>query len=198
MIRRLAPKVNAESMADIAFLLLIFFLVSTTIETDSGISRKLPPLQDKPTDAIIKKNNLLRVAINQDNMLSVDDELVDFKNLKAIAIAFLDNGGELNCDYCRGEKIKSSSDHPTKAVISLVNTRETSYGAYIAVQNELIGAYRELRSRESMRLFGVSFDGLKKSLNEKMSKKEKNAVKERIKRIQLMYPEKLTEAESKS
>ncbi|MEH6405984.1 MAG: biopolymer transporter ExbD, partial [Leeuwenhoekiella sp.] len=93
MSKRSAPEVNAGSMADIAFLLLIFFLVTTTIETDSGISRKLPPEQDEnqPKPPIIRERNLFVVNVNSNDELLVEDELMDLKDLRAAAVAFLDN-----------------------------------------------------------------------------------------------------------
>lgn len=132
MAKRDAPEVNAGSMADIAFLLLIFFLVTTTIETDSGISRKLPPKLDdnQPPPPVIKERNLFVVSVNANDDLLVEDETMDLKDLRAAAVKFLDNGagtGDEACNYCQGSKDESSSVNPTKAIISLVNNRGTSY-----------------------------------------------------------------------
>ncbi|AXT51493.1 biopolymer transporter ExbD [Aquimarina sp. BL5] len=199
MARRLAPEVNAGSMADIAFLLLIFFLVSTTIETDYGISRRLPPLPEeiKP-DAFVKEKNLFRVELNQVNELFVEKKPLRLEQLKAAAIAFLDNGGGVAteyCGYCKGTRDPKSSDNPNKAIISLINSRETNYEAYIAVQNELISAYNELRNREAVRIYGVSFTEMKAQLKDVNHSGDKTKLRERIKEIQSMYPEKLSEAE---
>jgi len=199
MARRLAPEVNAGSMADIAFLLLIFFLVSTTIQTDHGISRRLPPHSEtsKP-EVMVKEKNLFRVEVNQANQLSVEKEPLELKDLKAMAIAFLDNGGGVNgdyCDYCRGTRDPKSSDHPHKAIISLINSRETNYGTYIAVQNELVAAYAELRDREAFRKFGLSFKQMKAYLKDVGYSGDKSKLKIQIQEIQSMYPEKLSEAE---
>ncbi|NJW54955.1 ExbD/TolR family protein, partial [Salinimicrobium oceani] len=147
MARRSTPEVNAGSLADIAFLLLIFFLVTTTIETDSGISRKLPPMQDEEVvPPVIKEKNIFQVIVNRNNDLLVEDELMELSALREAAKAFLDNGGGVGpeaCDYCEGAGDPTSSDNPIKAVIMLVNDRQTEYGTYIAVQNELVGAYNE-------------------------------------------------------
>jgi biopolymer transport protein ExbD len=83
MAKRSAPEVNAGSMADIAFLLLIFFLVTTTIETDSGISRKLPPIdneQDPPPE--IRKKNIFIVLVNQNDDLLVNGETAQLEDLR--------------------------------------------------------------------------------------------------------------------
>jgi len=154
-IKREMPEVNAGSMADIAFLLLIFFLVTTTIENNSGLNRQLP--SNEASLPILEKN-LLRIGLNANNELLIGDELSDIKELRDRAIAFLDNGGIVKgangyCNYCKGERAISSSDNPQKAIISLSNTRETNYGVYIAVQNEHAGAYNALRNRESLRLY---------------------------------------------
>ena len=94
MARRATPEVNAGSMADIAFLLLIFFLVTTTIEKDKGIARQLPPIEP-PTEKppIIKQKNLFVVNVNKSDQLLVEDNLMDLKDLREAAIEFLDNGG---------------------------------------------------------------------------------------------------------
>ena len=95
MARRLAPEVNAGSMADIAFLLLIFFLVSTTIQTDYGISRKLPPPPEESTtnSVMVKEKNLFRVELNQLNELFVEKKRLELKDLRAAAIAFFRQRG---------------------------------------------------------------------------------------------------------
>ena len=120
MARRAAPEVNAGSMADIAFLLLIFFLVTTTIETDSGINRKLPPTDEIEDPPIIKERNIFTVVVNKDNRLLVEEELMDIKDLRKSAIEFLDNGGgkgDESCSYCQGKRNPKSSDNPEKAII---------------------------------------------------------------------------------
>ena len=154
--RRSAPEVNAGSMADIAFLLLIFFLVTTTIETDSGINRKLPPMEEIIDPPIIKERNIFTVVVNKNNQILVEEELMNIQDLRSEAVAFLDNGGGLAeeaCDYCQGSRDRSSSDNPDKAIISLKNDRETDYKVYISVQNELVAAYNQLRNREFLRLY---------------------------------------------
>ncbi len=194
-----APEVNAGSMADIAFLLLIFFLVTTTIETDAGLDRMLPPIEPPEDDVVIKQKNIFQVSINKNNQLLADDELTEIRNLKAKAVAFLDNNGDGTCSYCKGAKDAESSDNPTKAIISLKNDRETKYSTYITVQNELVGAYNELRNRESMRLFNRPFVDLEAEyLNPETDDDLKEELKEKVKRIQDMYPQKLSEAETSS
>ena len=135
--RRSAPEVNAGSMADIAFLLLIFFLVTTTIETDSGINRKLPPMEEIIDPPIIKERNIFTVVVNKNNQILVEEKLMELRNLRSEAVSFLDNGGGLAeeaCNYCQGSKDRSSSDNPDKAIISLKNDRETDYKVYISVK----------------------------------------------------------------
>jgi len=201
MARRSAPEVNAGSMADIAFLLLIFFLVTTTIDTDRGISRKLPPpLDDQVEPPILKQKNIFVVELNKNNDLLVEEAPMKLEDLRAAAIDFLDNGGGKGneaCSYCKGNKSPSSSDNPEKAVISLRNNRETSYGTYIAVQNELVAAYNDLRNRESNRLYGKSFTQMEEEVKDVNYSGSKSKLKDNIKKIQLMYPEKLSEAEPK-
>ncbi|UBZ08382.1 biopolymer transporter ExbD [Salegentibacter mishustinae] len=203
MARREAPEVNAGSMADIAFLLLIFFLVTTTIETDSGISRKLPPWQPEEQDPpVIKERNIFQVLVNSNNQLLVEDEEMQIEELRQAAVEFIDNGGGTGdeaCDFCQGPGEANSSVNPQKAIISLVNNRGTEYGTYIAVQNELVAAYNELRDREAQRLFGTSFTAMEAKYNDsRTSEGAKETLKERIELIKDMIPQKLSEAEPTS
>ena len=202
MARRSAPEVNAGSMADIAFLLLIFFLVTTTIETDSGLNRKLPPIEDVVDPPIIKEKNILPVVINKYNQLLVEEEVVELKDLRSVAMNFLDNGGgkgEDACDFCRGKRSPSSSDNPEKAIISLKNDRETAYKVYIAVQNELVAAYNELRNREFSRLYPsmqMNFIEAQKIYDDpRTSTDRKLDLKPKLSVIKEMFPMKLSEAE---
>lgn len=200
MAKRAAPEVNAGSMADIAFLLLIFFLVTTTIETDSGINRKLPPMDDSDQDVVIKQKNIFTVLLNGKDQLLVEDKLMDLKDLREAAKEFLDNGGipkgqEGYCSYCQGKHDPSSSDNPDKAIISLANNRETSYKTYIAVQNELVAAYNELRDRRAQELYGQSFADMEANYNDVNWPGNKDKLKEKIEKIKAEYPQKLSEVQ---
>ena len=200
MARRGSPEVNAGSMADIAFLLLIFFLVTTTIETDTGLNRKLPPIEETEPP-IIKQKNIFTILLDRNDRLLVEEELMELKDLRQAAIDFLDNGAgedpEGNpCGYCKGEKDPASSDHPIKAVISLKNERETSYAAYISVQNELIAAYNFLRDRRGQELYGISFSEMEnnyKDVKSGLTTSQKEKLKEQIEKIKLEFPQKLSE-----
>lgn len=193
------PEVDSGSMADIAFLLLIFFLVTTTIETDAGLDRMLPPIEPPETDVIIKEKNIFQVSINMNGQLLADGELIEIKQLRGKAMDFLDNGGDGTCTYCRGNKNTSSSDNPVKAIISLKNDRETKYGTYITVQNELVGAYNDLRNREAQRLFGRKFTEMEAEyLNPETSPSVREELKDKVKSIQELFPQKLSEAETSS
>ncbi|MCM4159452.1 biopolymer transporter ExbD [Antarcticibacterium flavum] len=202
MARRSSPEINAGSMADIAFLLLIFFLVTTTMETDMGISRKLPPIpEDNVEPPVIKQKNIFTVIVSRDNELLVEDELMELSELRQAAVEFLDNGGgfgEEACDYCQGIRDPQSSDNPEKAIISLVNDRRTEYRTYISVQNELVAAYNQLRNREAQRLYGTSFTQMEANYNSPNFRGDKETLKERIDIIKEMYPQKLSEAEPTS
>lgn len=181
--KRAVPEINAGSMADIAFLLLIFFLVTTTMDVDSGINRKLPPYEpDLITDPPppIKKKNIFTVLVNSNDQLLVEDDYMEISELRAAAFAFLDNNGDLSCDYCEGARSPSSSDNPGKAIVSLQNDRGTSYKLYISVQNELAAAYNELRERESQKKFGKSYEDLDEEESDE---------------IKALFPQKISEAE---
>lgn len=205
MAKRTIPEVNAGSMADIAFLLLIFFLVTTTIDTNAGIATKLPPKIDKnqAPPPLVKERNLFVVIVNKNNQLLVQNQVMDIKDLRQAAIAFLDNGGgtgEDACTHCKGAKLETSSENPDKAVISLQNDRETSYSTYIAVNNELIAAYNDLRERERKRLFPneVTYVEMDAEFNAaKTPEDRKNALRPKLEQIQKLFPRKLVEASIK-
>jgi len=202
MAKRKAPEVNAGSMADIAFLLLIFFLVTTTIETDSGLNRKLPPMEDVVDPPIIKERNIFTVVVNKYNDLLVEEEPMELSELREAAIAFLDNGGgkgEEGCSYCEGARDPDSSDNPEKAVISLKNDRETDYKVYISVQNELVAAYNTLRNRVFKKRnpnFGIDYVQAEKIFNDpRTSSTEQDRLKSKLDEVKALYPMKLSEAE---
>lgn len=207
MARRENPEINAGSMADIAFLLLIFFLVTTTMNVDSGVSKKLsekpPPNYEPP---IIKEKNIFEVNINRKNELMVEKNRMELKDLKAAAIKFIDNGGGIGkpgedgtpgtaCDYCQGERLETSSDHPNKAVISVQSDRGTEYGTYISVQNELLKAYRELRDRLSRQRYNMSFTELEDAYKDD---KNNEALKKKVEDIKMAYPQIISDAEPTS
>lgn len=201
MAKRSAPEVNAGSMADIAFLLLIFFLVTTTITTDTGLNRKLPPIDDEEVDPpIIKQKNIFAVQINGKNELLVENERMELKDLRKAAVEFLDNGGGVDgagnkCDYCHGNKDPKSSDHPDKAIISLKNERETKYSTYISVQNELVAAYNQLRDRRSMELYGKSLKEMEADYSDVNWIGNRESLKSKIEKVKIEYPQKLSEVQ---
>ena len=200
MAKREAPEVNAGSMADIAFLLLIFFLVTTTIGVDQGINRLLPRWDENPPVPPINERNIMRVLVNRDNQILVNEAPMDINGLRQAAIDFLDNNGAQKCAYCQGKKDPLSSDGPDDAVISLMNDGQTTYQTYIAVQNELVAAYYFLRDRESMRRYGRKYTEIEYVANDPASKAEEGLVEElqpKVKLIQDLYPMRLSEAEPK-
>ena len=205
MARRENPEINAGSMADIAFLLLIFFLVTTTMDVDSGIPKKLaekqPEDQEKP---LVKEKNIFQVSINRNNQLLVEDEFMELKDLKDAAMKFIDNGGGIGnpmpdkeegeaCDYCKGDKDPASSDHPNKAVISVESDRGTEYGTYVAVQNELLRAYTELRNRLCKEKYGMSYDELEQAFIDSARKDE--SLRKKVEDIKTSYPQIISDSD---
>ncbi|HHH53115.1 MAG TPA: biopolymer transporter ExbD [Bacteroidetes bacterium] len=173
MAKRKLEEINAGSMADIAFLLLIFFLVTTTMESNYGIRRKLPPPPDPSVDIpVIKMKNVLEIVINGQDKMLIEEKPATVKDVKKIAMDFITNNG----------KDPSSSDNPQKAVISIKQMRETSYKEYISVYNELISAYNVLRNKYAQKKFGKSFDQL---------------TEEQQKTVKDFYPQKIAESMTK-
>ncbi len=151
-----APQVNAGSMADIAFLLLIFFLVTAMIPNDQGINRKLPRLcpPGQNCNVDIHERNILRIVLNGNQEIMVNEDIVSIEEIKERSKIFLDNNGDKSCNYCKGSGLKNSSDNPTKAVISLQANNETHYNLFVQVQDELTKAYYELRATYAQQKFG--------------------------------------------
>lgn len=213
MARQNNQEINAGSMADIAFLLLIFFLVTTTMDTDKGLARQLPPMPDKDQKNDpdkIKERNLLVVLINKNDRLLVNGEEMVVDNLREKTKEFIANPSQdenlpqmkdqiikvKNPDYYPGSEEPKKIPHKlfekrypegypvSKGVISLQNDRGTSYKRYIEVQNELVAAYDELRNELSMRMF-------QKPYRELDNEYDVDAIREAI-------PQRISEAEPKN
>lgn len=192
---RTTQEVNAGSMADIAFLLLIFFLVTASIETDVGLDRMLPQKNDDHI-ADIKKRNLFEISLNNTDDIMANGEVISVESLRQKVMEFIDNG-ESNCDYCRGIGANELSEHPSKAIVSIKTQRNTSYPIYVTVQNEVLGAYNQLRDSESLRLFKVPFKDMEVEYYlEETNEERKQLLKERIEVIREMYPQKILEPET--
>ena len=184
------PAINASSMADISFLLLIFFLVTTSMDVNQGLARRLPapiPPDQKIEDTDINKRNLFVVKINWENKLLVQGQELDVRQLRAKAKEFIVNAEDaadmpklFEEDF--GEPfgtLKYTKEH----VISVQNDAETQYQAYLEVQNELVAAYNELREECAQKYFHTAYT----DLDEEWQKK-----------IQKIYPQKISEAEPKN
>ena len=201
MSRKESPEMNAGSMADIAFLLLIFFLVTTTMNVDSGIMRKIPKKEENQPNIRVNEKNILEVNINFKNKIFIDGNTIEIKELKQIAIDFIDNAGGLDnnqkaCDWCNGKQLATSSDHPSKAIISIQADRNANYETYISVLDHLNAAYTHLRNKLSIKLYNQNYESL---LDEfKKSNHKDNSLEVKIKLIQEKYPLLLSDIETKS
>lgn len=187
--KRRVPEINSSSTADIAFLLLIFFLITTSMDTDRGLARRLPAPPEKDQqdkDIIVKERNVLAVRLNSNDQLMVGSDYISIKQLRERVKEFIAN------PY-NDEKLpeKHAKDIPffgnvmitENHVISLQNDRGTSYQAYIDVQNELVAAYNELRNELSQ---------------EKWQKDYNQLDEEQQKAVREYYPQKISEAEPKN
>jgi len=176
MASRETPEVNGGSLADIAFLLLIFFLVTTTMDTDTGITRLLPPEPEdnQETEVKVNQRNVLVVLLNRSDLLMVGGEVMDRLALKEETMQFFTNP---NDDPTLPEKEEQEVQFPpgsssllppdgvwtgmvSKGVISLQNDRSTTYGKYLQVQNELVAAVNTLRNDFCKLYFDKEYDEL--------------------------------------
>lgn len=201
MARRSTPEVNAGSMADIAFLLLIFFLVTTTIDKDKGLMRQLPPANIETQIFDVKQKNILSFKMNDQNEILANEQLITLADIEQLTIDFLDNGGapaaDPNfCEYCKGARSKFSSDNPKKAIVAISPDRLTSYDTYIQVQNEVLNAYNSLRNRESQRLYGFNFTERDRQLKEGTYKGDEAKARTQLKAIRELFPMLISEAET--
>ncbi len=169
------PEVNTGSMADISFLLLTFFLLTSSIDTDLGLSRKLPPMPEDIPPPPIKERNVFVVLVNAYDMLLIEGRPGDINTLRRDAKNFfLNPGNDPKLSEKKLEEIPLIGPYEkSKGIISLQNDRGTSYEMYIKVQNELAAAVNEMRDELSMKQFGVKFADLK---NEEQSKAVQKAV----------------------
>ncbi len=173
---RETPEVSAGSMADVAFLLLIFFLVTTTMAVDSGIMRKLPPpvpIDQPPPD--VKARNVFQVLINSADAIMVSDKTSESssamkeanpKELRNLVKAFLTPHVPDNPKYPQTKEVDIDfigKYQKTRGIVSMQNDRGTSYNTYIYVQNELAAAVRELRDELAREYFGMEFNALLKA-----------------------------------
>ncbi len=184
------PQINASSMADISFLLLIFFLVTTSMDVNQGLTRRLPapiPPDQKIEDTDINKRNLLVVKINSANQLMVQGQEMSVKQLREKAKEFIANvNDDANLPKLYEEDfgapigvVKYAKNH----VISVQNDVDTQYQAYLDVQNELVAAYNELRDECARKYYHKAFNELDED-DQKL--------------IQKVYPQKISEAEPKN
>ena len=183
MAGRATPEVNAGSMADIAFLLLIFFLVTTTMNTDTGLQRRLPPWTQETNaqDQEVNQRNVFQVLVNGRDWLMVNGQRMDVTQLREKVIEFVENPqNNPNLSEQIAKNIPMLGNvRISKGVISLQNDRGTSYKMYMKVQNEIVAAYNVLREKASQEKFGKKYILL--------SSDEQEAIKK-------MYPQQISEA----
>ena len=164
------PEINQSSLADIAFMLLIFFLVTTTMDVDSGIYRKLPQWidQDQEPPKINRRNTFI-VLINKNNDLAINGEFAQVSDLKDRVKEFILNPrNDINMSEKIDEFVEGIGEvKKSKGVVSLQNDRGTDYGVYIQIQNELVAAFNEMREDFSMAQFGSKYDDLSVDEQEK-------------------------------
>ena len=179
------PEINSSSTADIAFLLLCYFLMTTTMGDQSGLQRRLPPIPDakQAQDQKVNRRNIVIVRINSADKLFAGTEAMDIAFLKDKMKEFLSNPkNDPNLPEKEEKEIEGKKYMVSKGVISLQNDRGTSYQAYIAVQNELVKAVNELRDEFSMQQYGKVFN--------RLSSDEQEIVKK-------VVPQNISEAEPK-
>ena len=181
MAKKKVPEINGSSMADIAFIALIFFLMVTTMDKEEGISRLLPPIppeDQKVENQEVNRRNIIQVKINSNDRLLAGSQPMDVSQLKDKIKEFMTNPyDDPNLPEKEIKDIPGLGPVPvTKGVISLQNDRGTTYQAYTTVQNELIKAVNELRDDFSMKTYGKKYS----KLDEERQEIVRQAVPQRI------------------
>ena len=161
--RRHVPMINAASVADISFMLLILFLMVTSMDVDKGLSRQLPPpdpTQEEREESRVSERNLMRIAITADNRLTIDGKDVNQKDLRQRVMTFVENADDRSdlpekheTDIPLLGKCRITDRH----LIQIEADRASNYDTYFAVQNEIVAAYNTLRTRLAQRRFGRSY-----------------------------------------
>lgn len=183
------PGLNTSSTADISFMLLIFFLVTTSMDTDMGLARRLPPPPEKDQEEAeidVKERNVLNVRLNAAGNLMVNHDFMDIKQLRARAKEFIKNENNLPSlpeKHMKNIELLGQCAVTDKHVISVQTDRGTSYNIYFQVQNELVAAYNELRDELSKAKFNKPYAAL---------------TDEQQEAIRAYYPQKISEAEPKN
>jgi len=195
MAKREIQEINAGSMADIAFLLLIFFLVTTTMDTDTGLIRRLPPPPDpdRIDEFDVKKRNVFEVLVNANNQILAKGDYIQVTELRAKVKDFIKSDpNNPTLPEFKEEEIEGLGLFPvSKQIISLQNDNGTSYDMYIKVQNELVGAYNELRNEFAQQKFGKTYQELQQQAGaSEKAERQLDAVKK-------VYPQRISEAEPK-
>jgi biopolymer transport protein ExbD len=186
---RKTPEIPSASMADIAFMLLIFFITATSMDVDSGLERVLPQMppenQEQDDTPPIKERNVFSVLLDQYNRLMVEGEIMRVEDLREKTKEFILNPNDLETlPEKKPTEIPLIGEYPvTKGVISLRNDHGTQYGTYIAVQNELVAAVNEVRDELSTQKFGKKYANL--------TTEQKDAIRDAI-------PSRISEAEPKT
>lgn len=161
MAKRGIQEINAGSMADIAFLLLIFWLTTTTMDVDKGLQRRLPPMPETEdqTDIKINQRNIIVVKINANDRLMAGGEALDVSQLKDKIIEFITNPtNDEKLPEKEMKDIEGFGQYPvSKGLVSLQNDRGTSYDSYIKVQNEIVRAFNEIRDEFAMSKYNKKY-----------------------------------------
>ena len=187
--KRKMPGLNTSSTADISFMLLIFFLVTTSMDTDQGLARTLPKPpedEDAKNELKVKERNILNIRINKDNYLLIGNDYATPEDVKERAKEFIKNEkNDPNLPEVISKKIKYLGRNvpvTENHVISVQTDRGTDYGVYFAVQDALVSAYNELRDELAKEEFGYKYEFL--------TADQQKAIRE-------VYPQKISEAEPK-
>ncbi|MBR5857035.1 MAG: biopolymer transporter ExbD [Bacteroidales bacterium] len=164
-IKRNAEGINASSSADIAFLLLIFWLTTTTMNSDKGLQRRLPPMPDenqKQEDVKVNRRNIIQVKINAADRVIAGGQILEINQIKDKIVEFVTN--PLNLENLPEKEMKDIEGFGqyavSKGVVSLQNDRGTSYNSYLQVQNELVKAFNEIRDDFAVKNYGKKYNAL--------------------------------------
>ncbi len=199
MARRELPEINASSMADIAFLLLTFFLIATTLNKDEGIQRIVPDPNQPIPDVPVNERNLYRILVNQMGQIQINGENAQMGDIYQGVIDFVDNGGGESqrkkgetCTYCQGNRLQSSSDTPWDAIVSLELDGATPYNYFFTAENYVDRAYLFLQDRYCVDKFNMTYRELEAKVNDKENATQEDI--DHLEEVRNAYPKQIAKA----
>jgi biopolymer transport protein ExbD len=160
--RRDVPELNTTSTADISFMLLVFFLVTSSMDSDKGLGRSLSPVEEQQEQVDINRSNVLQIRLDANDLLYCDDQAVTLAQLQQQVESFV------------------ASRQTERYIVAVQTDSKTSYNAYFEMQNAVVAAYHSLRDKMARKQYGCSFNQCTESQREVIKQRYPQRISEGI------------------